>query len=171
MSELYPEEEKVFSDFCKSSNKEILGYFSKFCKNKNYENHYKNLDLLSIYRIKEDIEVGNLKMPNIGPSNDLINFPDTLENWNDKEIFEIKNVIKLYDSGEIESLEEAIILIEIIKIKENYPKILDVIISDLKSGSLENIEKYSELLTFDNSCEDSIIYGNIWKYLLTLTCS
>ena len=155
---------------CEDSNNEILGYFSKFSGCDNYDEYYKSLDKLSKIRFKGHIEVGRFKMPNIGPSDDLVSFPGTIKNWKKEDIFEIKNVIKLYDSGEIESIEEAIILIEIAKRKENYPKILDTIISDLHSVSLNNIENYSEILNTGTYDENSLIYGSIWKYLITLSC-
>ena len=160
----------TFENYSDVSNQEILDYFSKFSDRENYLIYYQNLDELSKIRVKGELEVGDLKMPYIGPSDDLSTFPETIKNWEKEDIFELKNVIKLYDSGEIESIEEAVILIEIMKRKNEYPKILDTILSDLKSGTLKNIESYSDVLMSKNEDTDSIIYGSIWKYLITLTC-
>ena len=156
-------------DVLKESNEEIICYFQKFSDNLNFEKHLDQLKDLSQFRLKGDIVLGELKIPNIGPSENLLDFPNYLQGWTQKDVMEVRNIIKVFDSGEIESIEEAVLLIEIIKSKGNYPEIMDVIISDLKGGSLENVERYSDLLNFEKS-EDSIIYGNIWKFLVSITC-
>lgn len=149
----------------KNSNKDILDYFKKFKDNENYEEYFKKLDELSILRLKGELDLGVMKMPFIGPSDDLDNFPDQIKNWKQEDIFELKNVIKLFVSGEIESVEEAIILIEILKLEKDYPKILDKITEDINTQNLNNIEDYQELLKTDD-----IIYSSIWKYLISITC-
>ena len=105
----------------------------------------------------------------MGPSEDLQQFPSLLKDWNDEDILEIKNVIKLYDAGEIESLEEAIILIHVLKNKsDEYPKILDVILEDLEKQKFSGIDTYNQLLELEKIPEDSIIYNALWNFFMTL---
>ena len=83
---------------------------------------------------------------------------------------EVKNIIKLYDSGEVESLEEAILLLQILINKDdNYPKILDTIMKDFQTGELKNLCDYSELLELKRFDSDAIIYGGLWSFLVSLT--
>lgn len=147
----------------KDSNKDILQYFSKFKDNDNYEEHFKKLDQLSIFRLKGEIELGDIKMPYIGTSDDLSQFPEDLKNWEEKDVFEVKNIIKLHDCGEIENIEEAIIFIQILRSEDNHHPILDKIYGDLERQSLDNLDNYQELLEIDN-----IICSNLWKFLMTI---
>ena len=155
-------------DILDDSNEEILSYFSKFKDNENYSNLCEEFSNLTRFRVKRMIELEDLMLPDIGPSDKLHDFPMELKNWPERDIAEVKTIIKLYDSGEIESLEEAIILIEIIKNRKyTYPKILDTITEDL--NELKNIEFYDELIHLKESNHtDSIIYGSIWSYLAIL---
>jgi len=157
-------------DILDDSNGEILTYFSKFKDNENYSNLLEQFSALTKFRVKRMIELEKMMIPDIGPSEKLHDFPSELKNWPERDIAEVKTVIKLYDSGEIESLEEAIILIEIIKNrKDNYPKILDTITEDLNSNELKNIEFYDELIRLkESNYDDSIIYGSLWSYLAIL---
>ncbi len=120
-------------------------------------------------RLKGTIRLNEHNIPDIGPSDDLPDFIDLLKDWREEDIMEIKNIIKLYDTGQIESLEEAIILIHVLRRKsDNYPKILDVILDDLEKQEIKEIEKYNDLLSFQNGIKDSIIYNGIWNYLIML---
>ena len=157
-------------DILDDSNVEIVNYFSKFKENKNYNKLLEEFDELTKFRLKRMIELEDLMLPDVGPSDDLNEFTSKLENWPEEDVKEVGIMIKLYDSGEIQSAEEAIILIEILKKEEEkYPEVLDVISEDLKSGHLKNTEKYDELIRLKESNKDhSIIYGSIWSYLGTL---
>jgi hypothetical protein len=151
------------------ANYEIVNYFGKFKNNKNYEVLLEKFKDLTRLRLKGTIDLNEYKIPDIGPSDDLSNFTDLLEDWHEQDIIEIKNIIKLYDTGQIESLEEAIILIHVLKRKsEDYPKILDVILSDLEKQEFKEIEKYDQLLSFQDDTQDSIIYNGLWNYLIML---
>lgn len=151
------------------ANSDIINYFSKFHNNTNYDNYLSDLKELSAFRLRGEIPLGNLMIPDVGPSFDLISFPDRIKDWEEMDIFELKNIIKLYDSGEIESVEEAVLLMEILKRRsENYPKILDKITEDFQKGKIENPENYNQLLELDNGDSDSIIYGSLWKFLISM---
>ena len=152
------------------SNTDILNYFTKFEKNNNYEKYLDDLKRLSIFRLRGEISLGEYMIPDVGPSEEISTFPDKIEGWDERDIFELKNIIKLFDSGEIESLEEAVILIEILKRNEKSPPVLDNIFTDLQKGSFENSGNYDQLLSFDNGESDSIIYGNLWKFLISMSC-
>ena len=151
------------------SNSEIISYFEKFKDNQNYDRLFERFDDLTKIRMKGLIELNEYKIPNIGPSDDLENFPEMLKDWKSEDIEEVKNIIKLYDTGNIESIEEAIILIEILKNNsDNYPDILDKILKDLQNQKFDNIEEYDQLLNFSVDCNDSIIYNGLWNYFVTL---
>ena len=51
---------------------------------------------------------------------------------------------------------------------DNYPKILDVILDDSEKQEIKEIEKYNDLLLFQNDTKDSIICNGIWNYLIML---
>jgi hypothetical protein len=151
------------------ANSDIINYFSKFEKNVNYDKYLRDLTELSAFRLRGQIPLGNLMVPDVGPSLELISFPDKIRDWEEMDIFELKNIIKLYDSGEIESIEEAVLLIAILKrSSENYPKILDVITEDIQRGKIEDPENYNQLLELDNGDCNSIIYGSLWKFLISM---
>ena len=150
-------------------NIEIVNYFSKFKHNNNYENLLEKFKELTRIRLRGTIDLQEYKLPELGPSEDLQQFPSLLKDWNDEDILEIKNVIKLYDAGEIESLEEAIILIHVLKNKsDKYPKILDVILEDLEKQQFSGIDTYNQLLELEKIPEDSIIYNALWNFFMTL---
>ena len=152
-------------------NEEIVKYFGKFEGNKNYEFLMQKFKELTKLRLKGTIELNEHKIPDIGPSDELENFPDLLKEWHEQDVLEIKNIIKLYDTGEIESLEEAIILIHVLKRKsEDYPKVLDIILNDLENQEFKSIEKYDQLLEFGKNQQDSIIYSGLWNFFMTLLC-
>lgn len=151
------------------SNTEIIGYFEKFKDNKNYTELIKKFDDLTKIRLKGLIELQEYKIPNLGPSDELEIFPEMLKDWCQEDIMEVKNIIKLYDTGNIESLEEAIVLIEILKKNsDDYPKILDKICSDLATRNFDTIEEYDQLLQFSEDPQNSIIYNSLWNYFVTL---
>lgn len=150
-------------------NYEIVNYFTKFEGRKNYSFLLEKFKELTRMRLKGTIRLNEHNIPDIGPSDDLPDFIDLLKDWREEDIMEIKNIIKLYDTGQIESLEEAIILIHVLRRKsDNYPKILDVILDDLEKQEIKEIEKYNDLLSFQNGIKDSIIYNGIWNYLIML---
>lgn len=151
------------------SNMEIVEYFSKFEGNNNYTSLSEKFKELTRMRVKGTIELNEHKIPDIGPSDELMSFPELLENWNERDILEVKNVIKLYDSGEIESLEEAIILIHVLKNKgTEYPKILDIILKDFETQEFKGINQYDQLLSLRENPQDSIIYNSLWNFLMIL---
>ncbi len=152
-----------------NSNEEIVRYFQKFEGNKNYETLLDKFKELTKLKLKGMIELREYSFPEIGPSDDLEKFPALLEEWDQGDIFEIKNIIKLYDTGCIESVEEAIILIEILKRKsEDYPPVLDCILKDFQSQKFENIDDYDQLLSLKTNPQDAIIYSGLWNFLMTL---
>ena len=99
-------------DILDDSNEEILSYFSKFKDNENYPRHFITFGDLTRFRVKRMIELEDLMLPDIGPSDKLSEFPGELKNWPQRDIAEVKTIIKLYDSGEIEFYDELIRLKE-----------------------------------------------------------
>ena len=152
-----------------NSNSEIIHYFEKFKDNENYTLLLEKFDELTKLRVRGLIELKHHQIPEIGPSEELEDFPTLLSDWNKEDIMEVKNIIKLYDTGSIESLEEAIILIEILKRKSSdYPRILDKISRDFEKQDFSNIQDYDQLLNLLQNPQDAIIYSGLWNYLMTL---
>ncbi len=95
------------------SNTELLNLFSKFKEKENYNDLYQKLKFLSQFRLRDMIKLGDVEIPDIGPDPEILNFHSTLEGWTDQEKEEIKYCIKIYEGGSIESMDEAIILMQI----------------------------------------------------------
>ena len=152
-------------DLFKDRNLEILNLFSKFKGEKNYFILKDKLEELSKFRLREMITLGNIEIPDIGPDPEILNFYLELEDWKEENILEIKYAIKVYEGGSIESLEEAIVLIEILK--RQYPEkeeILSKIISDLQNEKFDNLMNYSDLLKIEKNHPNHIIFSSLFIY-------
>lgn len=134
-------------------NKNLLAYFDKFKGYSNFDKLKQKLDKDSEIKYLHDIEIGELSVPYIGPSDELKKFPKIVEKeWGKKESQELKYILKYYDGGDIESLEEAIILLDI-KYREtndeNYLKVKDKLIAgaDIVENDLEFLVNQTDIMT------------------------
>ena len=150
-------------------NEPLIRFFENFKECKNYENHVKKLEKLSQYRVRNVIKLGRFEIPDVGPDPKIENFHKNLKEWNDKDISDIKFFIKIYNGGGVESLEEAILLIHILK-KNNSEKteVLDQILDDLSKNNLENIDNYIKLLNLEVISDDSVFFNSLFMYLVSL---
>lgn len=150
-------------------NEPLVRFFENFKECKNYENHIKKLKQLSEYRIRDVIKLGRFEIPDVGPDPKIENFYKNLKEWDDKDISDIKFFIKIYNGGGIESMEEAILLIHILK-KNNPEKteVLDQIFDDLSKNNLENIDNYIKLLNLEVISDDSVFFNSLFMYLVSL---
>ena len=74
----------------------------------NYKNHREYLNKLSKFYVREIIHLGSFQFPDIGPDPEILNFHHNFEKLGSEEkIEEIKYAIKIYEGGNIETIEEA----------------------------------------------------------------
>lgn len=98
----------------------LLEYFDKFKEYKNFSKLREKLASVSEIRYLKDIQIGELTMPQIGPSPEISKFHKLIEKeWGEKEAIEIKYMLKFYDGKEIENIEEAIIILDIKHLESN----------------------------------------------------
>ena len=117
-------------------NLKLLEYFDKFKEYNNFDNLKKKLDKDSKIRHICDINLGDVTIPYIGPSENLKKFPKIIaKEWGEKESQEIRYILKYYDGGDIENISEAIIILEIKHQEtgnENYLKLKNKLIKNEK---------------------------------------
>ena len=151
------------------SNTELLNLFSKFKEKENYNDLYQKLKILSQFRLRDMIKLGDVEIPDIGPDPEILNFHSTLEGWTDQEKEEIKYCIKVYEGGSIESMDEAIILLEILKGHHPEKKeILDKITNDILENKIENINDYLPILSIESDHPNHILFSSLFVYFATL---
>lgn len=160
-----PVNEEIFKD----RNKDLLQLFSKFEGEKNYKNHLEYLTKLSQFYVREIIHLGTYQFPDIGPDPEILNFHLTLKDWDQEKAEEVKSAIKIYEGGNIESLEEAIILIEILK--RNHPEKkadLEKLTNDLMENKFKNLFDYQDILKIEDNHPNHIIFSSLFFYFATL---
>jgi len=134
-------------------NKNLLAYFNKFKEYSNFDKLKEKLDKDSEIKYLYDIDVGELSIPYVGPSDELKKFPKIIEKeWGKEESRELKYILKYYDGGDIESIEEAIILLDIKYNEsndENYLKVKDKLIAGDKilESDLEFLVNQTDIMT------------------------
>ena len=95
-------------------NLKLLEYFDKFKDYHNFTKLKQKLADVSEIRYIQDIQIGDVVMPQIGPSAEINKFHKIIEKeWGEKESQEIKYLLKYYDGGDIENIEEASIILDI----------------------------------------------------------
>jgi hypothetical protein len=150
------------------SNTELLNLFSKFKEKENYNDLYQKLKILSQFRLRDMIKLGDVEIPDIGPDPEILNFHSTLEGWTDQEKEEIKYCIKVYEGGSIESMDEAIILMQILKGHHPEKKeIMDKIINDIMENKIENLNEYLPILSIESNHPNHILFSSLFVYFAT----
>lgn len=159
------------TEILQGENNFVVEYFSKYRDNPNFSKYSEEFKNLTEIRYKGDIALIDYVIPDLGPSDDLINFPEKLTDWSERDRMELNTVIKIFDAGEIEDWSEVLILIEIIKNNDdNYPKILDKIVEDITKNIFNDLENYNDLLKFAENGTMSFIYSSIWKFIISSLC-
>jgi len=155
-------------NFC-DSNSELLNWFSKFENNKNYSDLKEKLKILSEFRLRKTIKLGRFEIPDIGPDPEILNFHKDIEDWDEISIHELKHSLKIYEGGEIESLEESIIIMEILKRQHPEKKdVLEKMIQDLKTEKFEDMNQYIELLKIDINHPNHILFSCLFFFFASL---
>ena len=136
-------------------NLNLLNYFDKFKEQPNFDKIKSKLDKESKFRYLGDINVGDVIIPFIGPGKNILKFHKIIEKeWGREIAQEIKFLLKYYDGGEIECIEEAIIILEIKYYEtknDNYLFIKDKLIKG------ENIEEINYQFLLDGDIMDNSI--------------
>lgn len=97
----------------------LLNYFDKFNKYPQFKEIKSELDEKSKFRYFYDINIGDITVPYVGPDETLGQVIDKIaELWNPEIAEEMKYLLKYYEGGQIESLQELIIVLQI-KYHEN----------------------------------------------------
>ncbi len=169
MSETLVNNQSVKEECFVNRNKDLLLLFTKFEDQPNYKNHREYLNKLSKFYVREIIHLGSFQFPDIGPDPEILNFHLTLKNWDLEKIEEIKYAIKIYEGGNIETIEEAVILMEILK--RNHPEkrdVLDKMIDDLKNDRFNDLFEYTKILKIEENHPNQIIFSSLFFYFASI---
>lgn len=150
-------------------NFELLNWFSKFEHQDNYTELKEKLKNLSEFRLRETITLGRFQIPDIGPDPEILNFHKNIEGWDDVTLQELKYALKIYEGGEIESLEESIIVMEILK--RQHPEkqeVLQKMLEDLKTEKFDNMGNYIDLLKIDEKHPNHILFSSLFFFFVTI---
>jgi hypothetical protein len=145
-------------------NNFLLSYFTKFKGYDNYDVLYEELDKLSKYQYKGDIDLGSYVIPDVSPDDKLFTFPNKVKKiWGDEAYQELKYAIKFYEGEHISNDIEALIIIEI-KYRETkddiFLQIKDILFNNEKLTD-EIIEKI--LISHKDIITNSLIFYFISK--------
>ena len=150
------------------ANRDLINYFHKFQERPNFHGHLEKLEEISKYTLREMIEMEGLMIPDVGPSEEIYTFHETL-GWDEQDRQEIQFAIKSFEGGDIESVEEFILLVEILK--RSHPEkrdILEKITEFLEKGELEEVGKFFNLLHITENNNDYILFGMVFRFLMSL---
>jgi hypothetical protein len=156
-----------FDNFEKRNN-QILNWFTKFENHENYDSLRDKLDEISKYRVRQILKLGQFEIPDIGPDPKILDFHKSIEGWDEASKQEVKHSIKIYE-GEIETLEEAIITLEILKRQHSEKrKTLETMVEDLKTQNFENMIKYIDILDIDVNHPNHILFNSLFFFFAKL---
>jgi len=117
-------------------NLSLLNYFDKFKAYPEFNIMKDKLTKQSYFRYHYDINIGGVTIPYVGPDEKLSKFSKEIsKKWGEEIGKEMEYVLKYFEGGEIENLEEALIVIEIKyreSLNENFLTIKDTIIKGEK---------------------------------------
>lgn len=121
----------------------LIESFQVYEKNKDFLTHRKKLVELSKYKIHNMIHMGGISIPNVGPDEKIKDFYKELEGWSEEDIMEVKYLIKLYSGEDIENIQEAVIIMDVLINSD--PKYKEVL-NPIKRCLIENNEISDDVL-------------------------
>ena len=140
-------------------------YFEKFKHINNYEMYKNRLNELSTFRLNGEIKIKQFNIPDIGPSSDLKNFHYILDDFDDDSKLEIKYAIKSFEGEELETIEDCLILIDILMSRfPNKANLLGNIKMDILTDSTNHKEYYSDLIKCPE--EQSLLFSGLFSFLV-----
>lgn len=145
-------------------NSFLIESFKVYKNNKDYEKHKIRLEELSKYRLNNTINMGSMLLPNIGPDEKIKDFYKELKDWSINDVIEVKYMIKLYSGENIENIQEAITIMDVLMHgNENYKSILNPI----KKCLIENKEiNYDDLVALLN--HENLLLSNLFTFFVEL---
>ena len=121
----------------------LIESFQVYEKNKDFLTHRRKLIELSKYKIHDTIHMGEISIPNVGPDEKIKDFYKDLEGWSEEDIMEVKYLIKLYSGEDIENIQEAVIIMDVLINSD--PKYKEVL-NPIKRSLIENKEIGDDVL-------------------------
>ena len=121
----------------------LIESFQVYEKNKDFLTHRRKLIELSKYKIHDTIHMGGISIPNVGPDEKIKDFYKDLEGWSEEDILEVKYLIKLYSGEDIENIQEAVIIMDVLINSD--PKYKEVL-NPIKRSLIENKEIGDDVL-------------------------
>lgn len=147
------------------SNKLLMLFFDKYKHVNNFEFYKNRLDEISRFRLNGNIKIKEFNIPDIGPSEELKNFHHILNDFDEESKTEIKYAIRSFEGDELETVEDCIILINILM--KNYPNkitLLEKVQSDILLDAYENSEVYTQLIECPE--EQSLLFSILFSFLV-----
>jgi len=149
-------------------NRELLDSFTKFKEERDYEKHLEKLKDLSRLRVLDVLKMGELDIPDIGPDPEIENFSQNLDGWNKISKLEVKFMIKIYQAGEIETPEEATVVLGILKKAiPGKEKLLQGMEDSFRKGVIEDVSVYSELLGMREESSLSLLLNSLFQFFIS----
>ena len=150
------------------ANRDLINYFHKFQGRPNFSGHLERLEEISKYTLREMIEIEGMMIPDVGPSDEIYRFHETLD-WDQQDQQEVQFAIKSLEGGEIESVEEFVLLVEVLK--RGHPEkkdTLEKITEFLEKGEIEEVGRFFNLLQITENSKDYILFGMVFRYLMAI---
>lgn len=150
------------------ANRDLINYFHKFQERPNFSGHLERLEEISKYTLREMIEIEGMMIPDVGPSDEIYTFHETLD-WDKQDQQEVQFAIKSLEGGEIESVEEFVLLVEILK--RGHPEkkdTLEKITEFLEKGEIDEVGRFFNLLQITENSKDYILFGMVFRYLMAI---
>ena len=150
------------------ANRDLINYFHKFQERPNFSGHLERLEEISKYTLREMIEIEGMMIPDVGPSDEIYTFHETLD-WDKQDQQEVQFAIKSIEGGEIESVEEFVLLVEILK--RGHPEkkdTLEKITEFLEKGEIDEVGRFFNLLQITENSKDYILFGMVFRYLMAI---
>jgi len=150
------------------ANRDLINYFHKFQERPNFSGHLERLEEISKYTLREMIEIEGMMIPDVGPSDEIYAFHETLD-WDKQDQQEVQFAIKSLEGGEIESVEEFVLLVEILK--RGHPEkkdTLEKITEFLEKGEIDEVGRFFNLLQITENSKDYILFGMVFRYLMAI---
>lgn len=134
-------------------NSYLIESFKVYKNNKDYEKHKNRLIELSTYKLNSTINMGSMLLPNVGPDEKIKDFYKELKGWNKEDVTEVRYLIKLYSGEDIENIQEAVTIMDVlIHSSDEYKSLLNPIKrclienEEISYDVLVNLLKHENLL-------------------------
>ena len=150
--------------FLKDENESIINYFSKFEGKEKFDELNDELKKLSEFKYIGDMILGDMIIPNVGPSEKLKKFHIKIKRiWGDQAGTKVKYVNKYFTGDPVENIEELMTILDIVICEEDNKEKFVILKDDLINNRELDMEFIIELLSSSN-----IIYTSIATFITTI---